>query len=566
MKNVIYNLFIKSICAVCLALLTISASAEKTFQVNTQKSKAANELLKQWDRDDEPGVAVAIMQNSKLIYSNYVGMADLEQFRKIKSETVFQVASISKQFTAFAILLLEKEGKLSLNDSIREYVPNLQPFTEAITIQHLLDHTGGLREISSLTNMAGWKNDDVRTKQQYRDLLARQLKGNFEPGSDVQYSNTGYFLLSEIVAKVSGQKFEDFMQAKVFKPLEMHNTQFNKWRDELIKNYAQSYQPYNDTFLKVLDPSEAVGSTGLLTTATDLLKWNQNLVKPKVGNEKVIAKMLARTKASNGEKAILAKGQEKRLYKDLITWSHGGRVAGYRSYAIRVPDADFSVVVLSNRADFVMADIAFTLVDIFLSKHEMFEPKPGTEFDKSYQQQLESYVGDYELFPGLILSFFIEDNALFMNQLNTQGKVQLNQIGDAEFLLNPKAKTSIRFISNEAGLVEGIEYVLERNGVIKAPRIDLENFNAEEVDFDDYLGSYFSDELLAHYEIKASDSELIAKHLRLSPIVLKAYQVDTFNSTDNSFQKVEFVRNKEGKVIGMNVSGVYADNVYFERL
>jgi CubicO group peptidase (beta-lactamase class C family) len=194
---------------------------------------------------------------------------------------VFDVASISKQFTAFSILLLAAEGQLSIDHSVREYLPELSDFGHTITIKHLLHHTSGLREQSVLREMAGWRHDDITTQTQAFKLLTMQNDLNFEPGETFEYSNSGYFLLAQVVAKVSGQSFSAFTKSRIFEPLGMHSSAFPTDYQTVIQNKAYSYRVSKDGFVKCILNSTMVGSTGLTTTVEDLAKWATNFEQQK---------------------------------------------------------------------------------------------------------------------------------------------------------------------------------------------------------------------------------------------------------------------------------------------
>ncbi|HMU71954.1 MAG TPA: serine hydrolase domain-containing protein, partial [Ferruginibacter sp.] len=189
-----------------------------------------------------PGAAVAIVKDGRVVFKKGYGMADLEQDKPITPQTVFNIASVSKQFTAFAIYLLESEGRLSFEDDIRKYISELPAYSKPIRIRHLLSHTSGLRDQWALLGLAGWRQDDVFTTEQILKLLARQKELNYVPGTTFSYCNSGYTLLAEIVRRVSGRSFADYTREKIFTPLGMTNTRFYDNHESLVKNRAQSYE------------------------------------------------------------------------------------------------------------------------------------------------------------------------------------------------------------------------------------------------------------------------------------------------------------------------------------
>ncbi|OUC14289.1 MAG: hypothetical protein B0A82_12855, partial [Alkalinema sp. CACIAM 70d] len=189
-----------------------------------------------------PGVAVGILREGKVALVQGYGMASLEQGIGIGKDTVFQVGSVSKQFTAFAVYLLEKQGKLGLEDDVRQYIPELPDFGKPVRIQHLLAHSSGIRDQAALLSLAGWRMDDVMTTAQVLRVIEKQRELNFEPGSAYLYCNTGYTLLAEVVRRVSGVSFAEFTKRNIFEPLGMKNTQFLEDHERILKKRADSYE------------------------------------------------------------------------------------------------------------------------------------------------------------------------------------------------------------------------------------------------------------------------------------------------------------------------------------
>ena len=557
----------ESLFSLFLILSIFACSSVNTINSHSNtKQESAVELLETWSSNDAPGVAVAVMLEDRVIFNRGYGVANLEHDIPIVTDTVFDVASVSKQFTAFATLLLVSEGKLKIDTDIRTYLPELQDSGYIVTIKHLLNHTGGFREIFTLTSMAGWQEDGIRTNEQYIDLLAMQKSGNFAPGQHVEYSNSGYFLLSQIIERVSGQPFQEFTKQRIFAPLEMHNTQFNVDRSLILKNRADSYYVNGEDYRHFIKVSENTGSTGLQTTSLDLLKWAKNFTSPIVGNKAVFDLMAERSFAADNEPSTLAQGQELRPYKGFQTWSHGGRDAGYRSFLLRIPEIGFAISILSNRSDFDTAKLAFALVDNFLSDEVDFVEDEIKQLVPPSSEQLNSYVGDYLLYPGIIFTISTDGSGLYFSSLNSSDKNRLPQIAEHHFNLNPARDLSIKFTMDDNGMATGFDYTFGLHGAIKATRVTLQSFDTSNVDLNDFTGVYFSKELITQYEFAIQDNQLMAKHLRLPEFSLTPYQVDTFSASGSNFQKAEFIRDAEEHVIGVKISGALANDVLFEKL
>lgn len=305
-----------------------------------------------------PGVSIAIEQNGQLLYSKSYGSANLEWQIPISNKTRFHVASVSKQFTAFAIYLLKEEGLIDLNDDIRKYIPEIPEFGKTIRIRHLLGHTSGLRDQWAMLSNAGWKMEDVITTSQIISMLERQKNLNFDPGSKFLYCNTGYTLLAEMVSRVSGKSFKDFMRENIFDPLGMADTEFCDDMHTVYQNRADSYEKKMDTYFHKKLNYSTVGATSLLTTAEDLAKWTANFTKPKIGALTTLTAFNEWSRlddgspviwdASPGDTTYHAKGQLSYMYKGQKVMSHGGHDVGFRASLTRFPEHKLSIIALSN--------------------------------------------------------------------------------------------------------------------------------------------------------------------------------------------------------------------------
>lgn len=526
----------------------------------------AHTLLDAWEAGDAPGVAVSIMKDGEVVFSSGEGLANLEHNVPITPNTVFRVASVSKQFTAFSVLLLVSEGQLSLDDDIRTYFPELVDTGEMITVRHLLDHLSGLREVGVLTSIAGWLEDDIRTRDQVMKLLLRQDGLNFKPGEHFSYSNSGYFLLAELVEKVSGQSFAEFTQTRIFDPLGMSQTRFHTDRNMLVSGKATSYHPTREGYAPILLLTENVGSAGLLTTSEDLLKWADNFQNQTVGDESVFSMMATRVIAEDGVPAVFGRGQEQRIYNGLDTWSHGGRHGGFRSFVLRAPQEDFALSIISNRSDFDTAKLAYALVDTFLADSENYEVEAKEDWSPATPSELLGYAGTYELYPGTVFDLTVQDEQLHFSMLNSPDASPIPQTGEHQFVLNPNSDLFLEFEMGKDGKASGVYYRIGLHGRLIAKRVELEEFEASSADLNDFTGRYFSEELATFYDLELRDGALIAEHARAPDITLEAYQEDTFMSPGGQLQNVEFLRDEAGRVTGFAASAPLVDGVVFQRV
>lgn len=328
---------------------------------------------------DGPGASIAVIKDNKMVYSKGFGYANLEYGIKNTGQTIFHIASVSKQFTGFAIAMLADQGKVSMQDDIRKYIPELPDFGTPITLNHLVHHTSGLRDQWNLLAIAGWRLDDVITHEQIMRLLVKQRELNFKPGEEMVYCNTGFTLLAEVVHRVTGQSFPAWMKENVFMPLEMNSTLFYDDHEKIVPNRAYSYY-LRDTVLKKSVLSYAnVGATSLFTTVEDLGKWAINFDSMKVGNSRIMEKMEDRFILNKGDTMSYGYGQGIGKYKGLKTFSHGGADAGYRTMLLRFPEQHFDVIVFSNLASFSPGGMSYAIADTYLSSLYVEEPKKEEE-------------------------------------------------------------------------------------------------------------------------------------------------------------------------------------------
>lgn len=307
-------------------------------------------IFADWNRTDSPGCALSVMRDEAILYEHGYGMADLEHDATLRGNTPFHVASISKQFTATAIVLLAQEGKLSLDDEIHKYLPELGDLGAPITIRELLHMTSGLRDQWELLQLAGYRYSlDLITDQDVMSLVDRQRSLNFPPGSRFLYSNTGYTLLGQIVARVSGESLREFTTRHIFQPLGMTHTHFRDDHAEIIRGEALGYvSDPAGTFRLSVTNFDTVGATSLYTTVDDLAKWDANFHRPIVGGPQFPRLMMQTDKLTTGAVNNYALALTLGSYRGLQTVEHGGSDAGYRSDLIRFPGQRFSVAVLCN--------------------------------------------------------------------------------------------------------------------------------------------------------------------------------------------------------------------------
>ena len=527
-----------------------------------------DQLFTVYDTNKTPGAAISVIKDGKIIYKKGYGMSNLEYGIPIAPSTVFHIASVSKQFTAFAILLLEKDGKLSYDDDVRKYIPEVPDFGKTITLRHLANHTSGMRDQWNLLAIGGWRLDDVITKEHVMKLVERQEELNFNPGEEYLYCNTGFTLMAEVVARVSGKTFAEFTEERIFKPLGMNSTLFYDDHEKIVKNRAYSYYGASDGYKKSILSYANVGATSLFTTVEDLSQWALNFENPKVGTPEMMEEMKQKGVLNNGNEINYALGQSVGKYKGLNRVGHGGADAGYRTYIGRFPDQKFSVITFGNDAGFNSGGLAHQIADLYLKDDFQEEDKPQRKEKETAdndegnivvdQEILQSYVGEYEIQPGFILSITTEGDKLF-GQATGQSQVELAPKSDKEFLVT-SVNAKITFNTENSGQISSLT-LLQGGQNIEAKR--LKSFDKDGVDLEVYTGKFYSSELETSYQLIVEEGQLLARHSRLEDIKLTPTKEDFFSGNQWFFGQIEFTRNDNDQINGCKVTSGRVRNLKF---
>ena len=466
-----------------IALFVLSHSVYA--QTNKIAEKQTDSLFAKYNQLTS-GVAVAVVKDGKVVLSKGYGMANLEYDIPVTPRTLFYVASVSKQFTAFSIYLLEKRGKLSFEDDIRKYIPELPDYSKTIRIKHLLAHTSGIKDQLALLTLAGWRMDDVMTTEQILKILSRQKELNFETGTQYSYSNSGYTLLAEIVARITGKSFAQFTKEEIFQPLGMNNTLFYDDHEKIVKNTAYSYEIKNGQYKKMNLNYSNVGPTGVFTTVEDLCNWTKNFEQPKVGDRETIDRFNQSSTFDNGQRVLFSiidgdssfhsKGQFTRNYRGVGVYNHSGHLAGYRSFLMRMPDKHLSIITLSNDEHYEAFKNANSISEFYL-KNEL-KPKPAVSSAVVNKPSEVAYKSNSNQLQELEGRFYNEELNTDYKAKVTNGKLFLyhTRLRDVELAETGKDQFS--------GVIEfpvGIDFVRDNDSQITGLRIS--NFGAKNVLF-----------------------------------------------------------------------------------
>jgi CubicO group peptidase (beta-lactamase class C family) len=478
------NQLLKSFLLIVFIVLTGNALYGQTN--DTDIDKQIDNLFSGYNRAT-PGVALAVVKDGKIIFKKGYGAANLEYDMPITPKTVFQIASVSKQFTAFSIYLLEKQGKISLEDDIRKYVAEVRDFGKIVSIKHLLAHTSGIRDQWSLLTLAGWRMDDIITTEHILKMISRQKELNFEPGSQYLYSNSGYTLLAEVVARVSGKTFAEYTKENIFARLGMNDTQFYDDANRIVKNRASSYEKVTGAYQKKNLNHSAVGATGLLTTVEDLSKWALNFEAPTVGDAELIRRFNEPSLFNNGQPVLFAiingensyhaKGQFTRNYRGVDLLNHSGHDAGFQTFLLRFPEKRLSIIALSNDEHIKIFQTAFTIAGFYL-KNDLKEMQVVNSVNSAIKNDNPVKESNLNLkdFEG---KFYSQELDTEYSARARNGKLVLThtRLSDTELTESSKDK----FAGNIEFAVE-LEFTRDKNNAINGFKIS--NFGAKNIRFD----------------------------------------------------------------------------------
>jgi CubicO group peptidase (beta-lactamase class C family) len=324
-------------------------------------------VFAEYDRDDSPGCALGVNQGHQLAYARGYGMANLEFRTPLGPTSVFRIGSTSKQFTAATIALAAQRGDLSLDDDIRIHLPEMPEYDAPVTIRMLVHHTSGIRDYLGLMSLAGLRNDDWYSVDEALAMIARQQETNFTPGTQHLYSNSGYFLLSQIIERATGKTLREYAQEHIFQPLGMTNTHFHDDHTEIVPNRASGYAPAESGFDISMTTLDMVGDGGVFTTIEDMRRWDENFYDPVVGGDEFIQTMLTPGVLTSGEELDYALGLVVNEYRGLPTVRHGGAFVGFRAESLRFPDQEVTITVFCNLATTSPSRLADRVADVLLA-------------------------------------------------------------------------------------------------------------------------------------------------------------------------------------------------------
>lgn len=520
---------------------------------------AVDSVFGGWSGTDRPGCALGIARDGAVVYERGYGMANLEHDVPITPASVFHVASISKQFTAAAVALLARDGRLSLDDDVRRWIPELPDHGHRITLRHLLAHTSGLRDQWDLLYLARGRFEENRiTTPDVLDIVTRQRQLNFAPGTEYLYSNTGYTLAAIVVERASGQSLRDFAEARFFRPLGMAQTHFHDDYTMVVPGRAAGYAPgrRGAPWRVSLPNFDTYGATSLFTTVGDLLRWEANLDRTTVGDAALWRDLAAPAVLVNGDTTGYGLGLATERHRGAWLVGHGGADAGYRAYVGRLPEHELAIAVLCNAATANPSALARAVIDAVIGDRlAAVEPAPRAASAPS-RAELARLAGPYlDPVSGAVLWLSLRGDALVAGR--TGGPVLVPQ-GGGRFRVAGQP-VELRF-GPDGVLVDSVLAWPARRATRRVRQTPSSLGPAE---LARYAGAYASEELGGTvYTVQATDSTLRLHTRGGDTLAVTPAFGDTFTGP----RTVTFTRGRDGAIDGLELSTGRVRRLRFTRL
>ncbi|HTS47729.1 MAG TPA: serine hydrolase domain-containing protein [Bryobacteraceae bacterium] len=496
-----------------------------------------------------PGCAVGVSYQGTVALRSGYGMADLERNVPITADTVFESGSVAKQFTATALVLLAQQGKISLDDPLREYLPELPDYGKALTIRQVLSHISGLREwrlVASLSGIA--EGAYVLNNQDLLRIAARQRALNFDPGTAYSYTNTGFNIATILIERAlgNGKTFQDFTREAIFEPLRMTHT---RWRDDfrvVVPNRALAYDSAGGGWIQDTPIENIIGAGGMLSTVGDWLLWNENFTHAKVGGQALVKALQTPATLSNGKTIAYAFGLTVDTFDGLREVSHGGSTGGYRTWIGRYPDRGVSIAVMCNSAQADPSELGRQTARLWTGAAASPKPAPFRVDPSKFEEMTGMY---RKLRDNTVVELKVKDGELTIDQ-----RVQLNPTGAGRFSAGER-----QFVFEADGFREVTpdgDTVYER----------VQPAHPSDSELASLAGEYASPETATTLTIAARAGELSLVVASNPPVVLRPTFQDAFMLRDRGATSIRFLRDSSGIVTGLSAGDDRVWDLRFTRV
>jgi CubicO group peptidase (beta-lactamase class C family) len=537
----------KNKCIVIIAVLLCSLSllSAQPLQLNNKIDSIGSALFPA----SGPGGAICVIRDGNILYRKTFGMANLTYRIPVSDSTVFNLASISKQFTAFLVLMLEEKGKLRLDDSLGKYLPEFIAYKD-ITLRQLLHHTSGIPSTDNLRLFAGLSLENPWDSEDETTMHINYKKLNFKPGDEQVYSNANYFLLARVIEKVTGKSFGEYIRQELFLPLGMKTAVIYDTRGMIIPNLASGYRKNGDNYIEAITTAESIfGSTNVHVTLNDLILWTSNFTRPSIGSDNLFRRLFVATDTlNNGDTISYTGGLTVWKHRGLRIADHGGFTEGFKTQTFYVPDEAFSVGVLSNYEGTDAWKICMSVTELCLSDKLLPEKKiehKEINIDKSLYH---SYSGTYVMTDGQLLKFGISGDTLLL-LIPGAPKFALYPEKENEFFLKD-FDAQCTFVKGADGKVNEIIWHQNSQNVHGQRFSEPKPLSAE--DMKAFTGEYENRALNVTYPVAMKNNELVMTFPRIFRMVNINPEVRLNHTSGNKFYSslgmIEFRQDKNGSI------------------
>ena len=551
--------------AVCLILLPLFAHSQSAAKKETAQSlsEKMDKLFDFWNRQDQPGFAVVVIKEGEVVYQKVFGLACQEHGVAMTPNSVFNTATLAQAFVGQAVAMLEKQGKLTLDDDVRKLIPEIPDFGTPVKLLHLLHHSSGLRDWLPVLQLEGRDKEEV-TLETVLKIIKAQKQLIFPPGDRFQYSSANYDLLAETIKRVTGKPFSVWAWENILKPLKMTEAQFRDNSRSILDNQAFSYNFTTKEYLRGIDNLSLSGSHSFFTSIADLAKWLLNLETGQVGGPDIFAKMFTAGQLNSGGSSAFGYGLNIGTDSGRRQVSQTGNWAGSGANLVYFPDQKFGFAVLANW-DYTSVDsFAQDIIDIYLPAVTALPIRvsPPAAAQKSVKVSpaiLDQYAGDYRLGPGQVLTINHTADKLYL--IIPGQKLALTALSETEFLLDIVG-ARITFQKNKEGKVH--QFVWKQGGDEQiAPKVVLVKPTPQELR--EFAGAYFNDELNLRFGLEVRGDGLIIIPPEQGDIRLTPDEKDHFTSGARAFPMIVFQRDAQNRVTGFIINSDPVRDLVFKK-
>ncbi len=520
------------------------------------RQEQVDRIFAAYAKGGSPGCAVGVIQDGNFVYRKGYGMASIELSVALTPEAVFYMGSVSKQFTAAAVVLAAEQGFLSLDDDVRKYIPELPDYGHVITLRQMLHHTSGFRDFLTLLVLAGRNAGEIHSEAEIIDLIARQKALNNNPGENWLYSNSNYYLLGVVVRRATKRSLNDFASETIFKPLGMTHTRFYDDHTLVLPSRVAAYDPGRDsTFLVDWSTSyDIVGAGGMMSTVDDMLLWDRNFYANKLGRGTLVKELQTRGVLNDGRPIGYALGLQLDTYGGLPIVEHDGALYGYRTGILRFPEQRFSVVCLCNLSSAGVGNLSRKVADIYLQKYLRTEATAAQPSNAHNLPDPNQFAGKY-----------LDPNKHFAYTFTASGSdlmawgVNLRRIGPNQF--QDLGTGTITFEGSGTDMKATL--VMDGEAFFAGKRVEALQMSDQQIAA--YAGAYKSEELDVTYQFSVENGTLLLRRnweprMKLTPLTETEFECSELGLT------IVFQTDASHRVTGLSLYEVNARDIRFDKV